>query len=259
VGEGGQVESTQVLNLLSALVDKSLVVVEADAGGDLRYRMLEPVRQYALELLEEGGETRARHAAFFVALAEEAYPQLRAAPQVEWLQKLDKENGNVRGALSWALSTNDLPTAARLGFALWPFWWIRNRQIEGRRWMEPVFMRRIELQPWLRIRTIITHGAMVYAEGNIGSLELVAGELLELSHETEGDTLAEAYAQIAFGLVAMDRGNFGAGSAALAGGRRGWDGGPDAYLAGDDPASPGRPRRGQAEIRARTGSGAESR
>jgi len=210
VGEGGQVESTQVLDLLSALVDKSLVVVEADSGGDLRYRMLEPVRQYALELLEEGGETRARHAAYFVALAEEAYPQLRAAPQVEWLQKLEKENGNLRGALSWALFADDLPTSARLGFALWPFWWIRNRQIEGRRWMEPVFLRRVELPPWLRIRTIITHGSMVYGEGNVGSLELVAEELLELSRETEGDTLAEAYAHMAFGLVAMDRGDFGA-------------------------------------------------
>jgi predicted ATPase/DNA-binding SARP family transcriptional activator len=208
VGEGGQVESTQVLDLLSTLVDKSLVVVEADAAGDLRYRMLEPVRQYARELLEDGGETRARHAAFFVALAEEAYPQLRAAPQVEWLQKLDAENGNLRGALSWALSADDLPTAARLGFALWPFWWIRNRQIEGRRWMEPVFLRRNEVPPWLRIRTVIAHGAMVYGEGNIGTLEPVAGELLELSRETGGDTLAEAYAHVSMGLVATDRGDF---------------------------------------------------
>ena len=123
IGAGGPIQAGLVLNLLSQLVDKSLVVVEpspVDAGA-LRYGMLEPVRQYALERLMESGEaeeTRRRHAAFFVALAEEARPKLRAAPQVEWLERLEKENSNLRGALSWALSADDIRTAARLSWAL---------------------------------------------------------------------------------------------------------------------------------------------
>jgi DNA-binding SARP family transcriptional activator len=201
------------LDLLSQLVDKSLVVVEpspVDAGA-LRYGMLEPVRQYALERLMEGGEaeeTRRRHAAFFVALAEEARPKLRAAPQVEWLQRLEKENGNLRGALSWSLSADDIQTAARLSWALYMFWWIRNYQPEGRRWVEPIFLRRNELSPRLRIRTIVVFGAMVYGHGDFGFLERLSGELVEISRGVGGDALAEANAHLGYGIVALHRGDF---------------------------------------------------
>ena len=77
VGSGDGIEEGEILDLLSGLVDKSLVVAEATEDGEVRYRMLEPVRQYALEKLEESGEAeevRRRHAAFFLALAEEAEP-----------------------------------------------------------------------------------------------------------------------------------------------------------------------------------------
>jgi predicted ATPase/DNA-binding CsgD family transcriptional regulator len=200
-----------VLDLLSGLVDKSLVVTEAEARGTVRYGMLEPVRQYALELLVEDGEdgeTRRRHAEFFVALAEEARPNLRAAPQVEWLRRLEKENGNLRGALSWTLSTDEIPTAARLGWALYMFWWIRNYQLEGRRWTEPVFSRKNEFAPWLRIRAIVVYGAMVYGHGDVEFLERLSGELMELSREVGGEALAEANAHLGFGLVATQRGDF---------------------------------------------------
>ena len=89
-----------MLDLLSALVDKSLVVVSQAEPEGLRYRMLEPVRQYALELCEEGGgaeEVRRLHAAFFLGLAVEARPNLRAGAQVGWLERLEEENGNLRG------------------------------------------------------------------------------------------------------------------------------------------------------------------
>lgn len=210
VGTGESVEAGLVLDLLSQLVDKSLVVAEAETQGAVRYRMLETVRQYALERLVEAGEaeeTRRRHAAFFVALAEEARPNLRAAPQVEWLRRLEKENGNLRGALSWALSADEIVTAARLGWALYMFWWIRNYQPEGRRWTEPILLRRNELPPWLRIRTIIVSGAMVYGQGDSEVLYRLCGELMELSREVGWDALAEANAHLGFGLLATHRGD----------------------------------------------------
>ena len=211
VGAGERVEAGRVLDLLSGLVEKSLVVAESGGEREPRYRMLEPVRQYALELLEEDGEvgqTRGRHAAFFVALAEEAYPKLRSAPQVEWLQRLDKENGNVRGALSWALSAGEIPTAARLGYALWPFWWIRNRQIEGRRWTEQVLLGRVGLPLSLRIRATIATASMAYGQGDADALPWFTTELMELSRAEGGDALAEAYAHAGLGLLATARGDF---------------------------------------------------
>jgi predicted ATPase/DNA-binding CsgD family transcriptional regulator len=203
--------SPPVLDLLSSLADKSLVVTEGDAGDTLRYRMLEPVRQYALERLGQGAEAeeaRRRHAAFFVDLAEEARPNLRAGPQVRWLRRLEKENGNLRGALSWVLSTDDVSTAARLGWALYMFWWIRNYQLEGRRWTEPVFLRRSELPPPLRIRAIVVYGAMVYGHGDVEVLYQLSGELAEISREIGGDALADANAHLGYGIVALHRGDF---------------------------------------------------
>ena len=211
VGAEEPAEAGLVLDLLSALVDKSLVGVDEHAEVALRYKMLEPVRQYALERLVESGEaeeTRRRHAAYFVSLAEEARPNLRAAPQVEWLERLEKDNGNLRSAFSWVLSADDLPTAARLGWALYLFWWIHNYQPEGRRWTEPVFLRRNELPPRLRIRAIVVFGAMVYGHGDIEVLKRFAEELVEISREVGGDALAEANTHLAYGIVATDRGDF---------------------------------------------------
>jgi predicted ATPase/DNA-binding CsgD family transcriptional regulator len=200
-----------VLDLLSSLADKSFVVTEGGEEGELRYRMLEPVRQYALERLVENGEDeeiRRRHAAFFVALAEQARPNLRAEPQVGWLRRLEKENGNLRGVLSWALGADEIATAARLSWALYVFWWIRNYQREGWRWTEPILSRKNELAPWLRIRTIIVSGAMAYGHGDVAFLERLSGELMEISREVGGDALAEANANLGYGLVATQRGDF---------------------------------------------------
>jgi predicted ATPase len=106
VGSGEGVKEDVVLDLLLGLVDKSLVVAEATGEGGVRHRMLEPVRQYAREKLEEGGEAeevRRRHATFFLTLAEEAEPGLRGPEDREWLECLETEHDNMRAALSWTL------------------------------------------------------------------------------------------------------------------------------------------------------------
>ena len=211
VGEAEDDED--VMELLGGLVEHSLVGAETGAE-ELRYGMLEPVRQYALEKLEEGGEAREarlRHATFFMALAEEARPNLRAARQVEWLERLERENANLRGALSWALSPDGpqdgVEIAARTGWSLWAFWWIRNRQPEGLRWMERVLARKGELPPRLRARAIMAAEAMAYGQGDGESTLSYVEELMELSRQTGGDAHAEAYANAGFGLVATFRGD----------------------------------------------------
>ena len=101
-----RVRPIAVLDLLSRTVDKSLVVVQEQAGGT-RYDMLETIRQYAAERLVEADEhetVRNRHLAHYLHLAEEAEPQLHGPNAVAWLERLETEHDNLRVALSWALS-----------------------------------------------------------------------------------------------------------------------------------------------------------
>ena len=97
---GGGVESGEALEPLSRLVDKSLVVV-TERGGEVRYRLLQTVRQYAsgrLEAAAEGEAVGRHHALYFLSLVEEAEPELNAAGQAEWLERLARELDNLRAA-----------------------------------------------------------------------------------------------------------------------------------------------------------------
>lgn len=120
VGAGDGIEEGNVLDLLSQLVDKSMVVAEARAASALHYRMLEPVRQYGLERLEGSGEAeqvRERHARYYLALAEEAEPHIMGPEQGVWLERLAREHDNFRSALSWALLA--LKTPSKKGVRNW--------------------------------------------------------------------------------------------------------------------------------------------
>jgi predicted ATPase/DNA-binding SARP family transcriptional activator/DNA-binding CsgD family transcriptional regulator len=212
VGAGEGTEEDEVLELLLRLVDKSLVVTETSPEeGALRYRMLEPVRQYARETLEGSGEAeviRSRHAALFMALAEQAYPELRGPGQLEWMHRLGQENDNLRAAIAWALSAGEVETAARLGWALWPFWWVRGNHREGRRLVEAALEGEVDLPPELRIRATACAATMAYGQADNEAVVSYAEELMELSRQVGRDPLTEAYANAGFGLVAMDRGEF---------------------------------------------------
>jgi predicted ATPase/DNA-binding SARP family transcriptional activator len=120
VGEGVGIQRSDVLESLLILMDKSLVVARPTGDGGARYRLLEPVRQYARERLEESGGANAfrhQHAAFFLALAEEAAPQLAGAQQQDWADRLEVDHDNMKAALSWSLE-REPETALRLAGAL---------------------------------------------------------------------------------------------------------------------------------------------
>ncbi len=139
VCSGDGVEQDDVLELLSELVDKSLVVVEAGEQRVPRFRMLEPVRQYGQERLQESGTAeriRARHAQCYLALAQEAEPELEGADQTRWMDRLEAEHDNLRAALSWALEGGEAELGLRLAGALRLFWVMRSHYSEGRRWYE---------------------------------------------------------------------------------------------------------------------------
>jgi predicted ATPase/DNA-binding CsgD family transcriptional regulator len=140
---GAGIEEAEVLDLLGSLVDKSLVLV-TEQDGETRYRLLETVRQYASEKLEDPGEAWQvcrRHAEHYLALAEEAEQELRE--QEAWLERLEIEHANLRAALSWALDRQDeLPGGrAELGLRLAAAlaqgrFWSAYGPSEGLRWLE---------------------------------------------------------------------------------------------------------------------------
>jgi len=138
-----QTPTLDVLELLTRLVDKSLVVVE-EHGGATRYRMLETIRQYAREKLLEAGEAevkgvRGRQLQFFLELAESAEPALRDADQLTWLARLDVEHDNLRAGLKWAGAAaspvRSIETVLRLAGALARFWYLHGYWSEGRAWL----------------------------------------------------------------------------------------------------------------------------
>jgi len=137
VGTGEHPDPAAVLDLLVGLVSKSLVQAETGPGA-ARYRLLEPVRQFAAARLAEHGErdaARMRHAAHYLALAERAAAALRGPDQVVWLARLDRERGNLRAALGWATERaagGDPAPGLRLATALVPFWEARSTLAEGR-------------------------------------------------------------------------------------------------------------------------------
>ena len=142
------------------------MVAETTRIGGVRYRMLEPVRQYAREKLEEGGEAeevRRRHASFFLALAEEAEPRLRGPEDMEWLERLEAEHDNLRAALSWALEqreSNEL--GLRLAGALWPFWEARGYYGEGHSWLEQMLARGSQASAAARTKALEGEGWLIF-------------------------------------------------------------------------------------------------
>jgi len=132
-GEG--IEDWEVVDLLTSLSDKSLVVAEERAGST-RYRLLETVRQYATEKAAQSGagtSSRNRHLAHFLALAEEAMPHLSGAQQALWLDRLESEHDNLRAALVWSREQGDgAECGFRLAAAVWRFWMMRGYLSEGR-------------------------------------------------------------------------------------------------------------------------------
>jgi predicted ATPase/DNA-binding XRE family transcriptional regulator len=198
-----------VLDLLDRLVTQSLVLVADDGQEGVRYRLLEPVRQFAQSLLEAAGEAtevHRRHAAFFLQLAEQAHPELRRAQQVVWLHKLGLEHDNLRAALGWSLQHGDAEIAARIGWALWPFWWIRNHHPEGRRWTDAVRALGAPLPLPVFRRVTMAAAAMAYGQADDTTVDRYMDELIGLSHACGGDPHAEGYAYSGFGLVALNRG-----------------------------------------------------
>jgi predicted ATPase/DNA-binding SARP family transcriptional activator len=131
------VEQDEVLELLTSLAEKSLLVTEGDSSpgdGALRYRMLGTIKEYAADRLTEAGESdlaRQAHLGYFTELAESAEPHLRRAEQLVWLARLEADHDNISAAMRGAIAAGQAQAAMRLAAAAGWYWWLGGRRSEG--------------------------------------------------------------------------------------------------------------------------------
>jgi predicted ATPase/DNA-binding CsgD family transcriptional regulator/transcriptional regulator with XRE-family HTH domain len=144
INAGGHYElsSLDTLDLVSSLLDKSLLRQEDASDGLARYIMLETIREYGLERLQESdeeSEVRRVHAQAMLSLVEEAEPHMTTGGRDPWLCKLDADLDNIRAALSWSLEGGgDVEVGLRLAGGLGWYWYFRGHFTEGRKWSELV-------------------------------------------------------------------------------------------------------------------------
>lgn len=214
-------ESVDVIETLFSLTDKSLLK-HLLTGNEPRFFMLETVREYAQEKLAGSGDARTLwrlHAEYYLELSERAAPELVGHAQNEWLDLLEREHANLRAAITASLEAGELRTVARIGWNVWPFWWIRGHQSEGYRRMEEVLVRS-EGAAWSidqgrneepapeplttveLARANYVAGAMAVVRGDYEQAEAKARACMVLSREA-GEPRTEALGLLGLGLVAL--------------------------------------------------------
>jgi DNA-binding CsgD family transcriptional regulator len=173
-----------VLDILTALVDRSLVNVEEEAPVVARYHLLETIRQYASDRLMESGETEAirdHHLGWFLELAERAQPELEGPGLFEWLGVLDAEHDNVRAALEWSAATKAGIAGLRLASALWLYWLVRGHLTEGKRRLEVALESATDAPSRLRASALIGLGQLMVLRGDLAEASTIAREALEIA------------------------------------------------------------------------------
>ena len=203
----------EVLGLLSALVDKSMVV--AEHGAVTRYRLLETMRGYGQERLAEDPAAeqarRAAHLAWAAALAVEAEPALRGPEQVRWLEVLERVLDDVRAAVVWGVSQGDGPAEEALGMAaaLERFWEVRGYLSEGRRSLEALLGAAAGEGADAQVRAKALRAAAILAQrqGDYEPARALHTESLALA-EKAGEPRAVAAAVHGLGNLAALQGDF---------------------------------------------------
>ena len=188
---GGDVERHQVLDLLSLLVDKSLVVADEDAER-ARYRMLDTVRAYArARLVESGAEPSAllRHRNHYLSLVEDAEHHLEGPGQVEWMGRLAQDYPNIRAALQYSLERREADALARLASALVLLWITRGPASEGAEWLDTALALGADLPPARRAKTYCARAIVAAVTFDIATGTSAVHEGLALAEQTDDQRL----------------------------------------------------------------------
>jgi predicted ATPase/DNA-binding SARP family transcriptional activator len=188
------------LDGVATLLDDSLL--ERDGP---RFKMLETIREYALEQLaaeQEADHVRRRHAEHFLKLAEsDPVPE-----QAAWLARMDAERDNFREALAWSLDTREASLGLRLAAALWEFWWVRGYLAEGRGWLHEALTRGRSASPELRARALHAAGSLATRQGDYEAAAALFEESLAIWEELN-DAAGTARSLLSMGTVAAEQGD----------------------------------------------------
>ena len=177
------------LDLLSQLVDKSLVIVEQHDGQN-RYRLLETLREYGLEQLSTTHtlkELQQQHAGVFLRLADQAKPELLHAQQHAWLNRLETEHANLRATLEYLIAENDGERALRLAAVLQPFWEYRGYVSEGCKWLERALAIRETAPIDVVAKALNAAGRLTFRQGDLTYARRLHQEALFLSQQAESE------------------------------------------------------------------------
>jgi predicted ATPase/DNA-binding winged helix-turn-helix (wHTH) protein len=200
----------ELLEGLSSLVDKNLILRLDRAEAEPRFAMLETIREFALERLDESGEqypTRRAHAAYCLVLAEEGNPELGPPDRARWLTQCDIEIDNFRSALDWLFEAVDLEWGLRLCAALFRFWDMREHLTEGRTRLETIHRLAAEGHPSERARLGHFLGALTTAQGDFLAAERFLKQSLALYQELN-DQWGIGASLNALAVAARDRGDY---------------------------------------------------
>lgn len=204
------IEVSNVLDLLTRLVDKSLVMAEPQ-GAETRYRMLETIRQYSSDKLTEAGEVgkiRGRHLHWFLQLTEQAEPDLSGPRKEMWLKRLEMEHDNLRAALEWSREeAGDREAGLRLVGALPEFWNAHGHLTEGREWLTVLLRENRDASNALRAKALSGAGFLATLQGDLSAAQGLLTEGLVLQREV-GDTQGVAYSINRLGRVAEAEGDY---------------------------------------------------
>src|SRR5579875_1389423 len=201
----------ETLELLTSLVDKSLVrVVEDAASGETRFILLETIREYALDSLESHGEregAQRRHAQFYLQLAGEVEPELYGAGQRAALARLDREMANLWAAMRRVVAAGEVELALRLASALSGFLQMRGSLSEGHNWIEEV-LALSEKSPLLAIRAKVLYasGAMAHMRNDLALARSRQEESRKLAAQV-GERRTQALACGALAMLELYLGN----------------------------------------------------
>lgn len=199
---------------LEALVENSLVRRFETDEGDTRFRMLETIREFAVEAVEAAGDdvmVRGRHAEFYRSFVVEGSPDLTSSTDTANL--FEVEHGNLRAALGWAIANGDAGLALEMGSAMWRFWMLRSHLAEGERWMGDILsMPRAPARDGLRAKGLMALGSVKYWQNDFVATRRYYEEGLEILRELDDKPgIAEAVYNLAF-VYLIDRDSAGARS-----------------------------------------------
>jgi len=197
------VRSYPILDGLSALLDQALIQQTMDPDDEPRFTMLETIRTFALEQLEEAGEAEAvrrRHAEYFLQLAKMAAPQLEGPNQLTWLDRLTAEHDNLRTVLAWSLKTKaNSNLGGQLAAAVTPFWKVRGYWSEGRSWLTRVLSQREKISPHLQAIVLALAGEFALGQGDYEQATVLSSATLSLARSLEHkESMARALRSLGF-------------------------------------------------------------